>query len=61
MIKIIKIIKIIQIYNKIDSKGNKIIVANNDLIKIISIKLRLEEANLTNADIKEKNNEAKEM
>tara|TARA_B100000161_G_C33378471_1_gene336684 strand:+ start:107 stop:268 length:162 start_codon:yes stop_codon:yes gene_type:complete len=42
-------------------KGNKIIVANNDLIKIISIKLRLEEANLTNADIKEKNNEAKEM
>ena len=46
---------------KTQIKGNKIIVANNDLIKIISIKFRLEEANLTNADIKEKNNEAKEM
>tara|TARA_Y100001970_G_C14227675_1_gene856646 strand:- start:1528 stop:1644 length:117 start_codon:yes stop_codon:yes gene_type:complete len=37
------------------------IVANKDLRKIISIKFRFEEDNLTKADIKEKNNEAIDM
>ena len=42
-------------------KGNRIIVAIRDLIKIISIKFKFEEHNLTNVDINEKNKEAKQM
>ena len=42
-------------------KGNKIIVAIMDLKKIISIKFKFVEHNLTLADIKEKNNDAKQI
>ena len=43
------------------SNGNKIILAIKDLIKIISISVKLEEHNFTKVDIKEKNKEAKHI